>query len=214
MDKITTHHLSRLAYVYVRQSTLGQLQHNTESRRVQERLLERAQSLGWSSPRLIDEDLGCSASGVVVRAGFERLLAAVCAGEVGAIFAFEASRLARNGREWHTLLEMCAVVDTVIIDTEAVYDPKLSNDRLLLGVKGTLSELELGLFRARSWAAVQEKAKRGDYYSSVAVGYCKSKDGKLEKAPDLRVQRALEFVFAKFPQFGSARQKGNGVASK
>jgi Recombinase/Resolvase, N terminal domain/Recombinase zinc beta ribbon domain len=99
MEKITTHHLSRLAYVYVRQSSLGQLQHNPESRRVQERLLERAQSLGWSSPRLMDEDLGCSASGVVERAGFERLLAAVCAGEVGAIFAFEASRLARNGRE-------------------------------------------------------------------------------------------------------------------
>ena len=206
MDKITTRHLSRLAYVYIRQSTLGQLQHNTESRRVQERLLERAQSLGWHSPRLIDEDLGCSGSGVVERAGFERLLAAVCAGEVGAIFAFEASRLARNGREWHTLLEMCALVDTVIIDPEAVYDPKLANDRLLLGVKGTLSELELGLFRARSQAAVQEKAKRGEYYSAVAVGYRKSQAGKLEKEPDLRVQRALEFVFEKFPQFGSARQ--------
>ena len=173
---------------------------------MQERLVERAQALGWSSPRLIDEDLGCSACGVVMRAGFERLLAAVCAGEVGAIFAFEASRLARNGREWHTLLEMCAVVDTVIIDTEAVYDPKLANDRLLLGVKGTLSELEVGLFRARCQAAVQEKAQRGEYYSSVAVGYRKSREGKLEKEPDLRVQRALEFVFEKFPQFGSARQ--------
>ena len=144
MEKITTSHLSRLAYVYIRQSTLAQLQHNVESRRVQERLVERAQAMGWAEPRMIDEDLGCTASGVVQRAGFERLIAAVCAGEVGAIFAFEASRLARNGREWHTLLEVCAVVDTVIIDTEAVYDPKLSNDRLLLGVKGTLSELELG----------------------------------------------------------------------
>ncbi len=206
MDKITPCHLSRLAYVYVRQSTLGQLQHNTESRRVQERLLDRARSLGWNSPRLIDQDLGSSASGVVERAGFERLLAAVCAGEVGAIFAFEASRLARNGREWHTLLEMCSLVDTLLIDTETVYDPKLANDRLLLGVKGTLSELELGLFRARSQAAVREKAQRGEYYSSVAVGYRKTKDGKLEKEPDLRVQRALEFVFEKFPQFGSARQ--------
>lgn len=206
MDKITPDHLSRLAYVYIRQSSLGQLQHNPESRRVQERLLERAQALGWSQPRLLDEDLGYSACGVVERAGFERLLAAVCAGEVGAIFAFEASRLARNGREWHTLLEMCAVVDTVIVDTEAVYDPKLANDRLLLGVKGTLSELEVGLFRARCQAAVQEKAQRGEYYSAVAVGYRKSKDGKLEKEPDLRVQRALESVFEKFPQFGSARQ--------
>lgn len=206
MDKITPDHLSRLAYVYIRQSSLGQLQHNPESRRVQERLLERAQALGWSSPRLLDEDLGYSACGVVERAGFERLLAAVCAGEVGAIFAFEASRLARNGREWHTLLEMCGVVDTVIVDTEAVYDPKLANDRLLLGIKGTLSELEVALFRARCQAAVQEKAQRGEYYSAVAVGYRKSREGKLEKEPDLRVQRALEFIFEKFPQFGSARQ--------
>ena len=206
MEKITASHLSRLAYVYIRQSTLAQLQHNVESRRVQEGLVERAQSLGWAEPRKIDEDLGCTASGIVERRGFERLIAAVCAGEVGAIFAFEASRLARNGREWHTLLEVCAVVDTVIIDTEAVYDPKLSNDRLLLGVKGTLSELELGLFRARSQAAVKEKAKRGEYYGIVAMGYRKTKDGRLEKEPDLRVQSSLEFVFEKFPQFGSARQ--------
>ncbi len=127
------------------------------------------------------------------RSGFERLLAAVCAGEVGAIFAFEASRLARNGREWHTLLELCAVVDTVLIDTEAVYDPKFTNDRLLLGLKGTLSELELGLFRARSHAAIREKAKRGEFYGLVAAGYRKTRDGRLEKEPDLRVQRALEF---------------------
>lgn len=170
MEKITTHHLSRIAYVYVRQSTLAQLQRNVESRRVQERLVERAQGLGWPQPRMIDDDLGRTASGVVERPGFERLLAAVCAGEVGAIFAFEASRLARNGREWHTLLELCAVVDTVLIDTEAVYDPKIANDRLLLGLKGTLSELEIGLFRARSHAAIREKAKRGEFYGLVAVG--------------------------------------------
>ena len=161
MEKITTNHLSRLAYVYIRQSTLGQVKHNLESRRVQERLVERAQEFGWPEPRMIDDDLARTATGVVERSGFERLLAAVCAGEVGAIFAFEASRLARNGREWHTLLELCAVVDTVLIDTEAVYDPKLTNDRLLLGLKGTLSELEVGLFRARSHAAIREKAKRG-----------------------------------------------------
>jgi DNA invertase Pin-like site-specific DNA recombinase len=185
---------------------MAQLQRNVESRRVQERLVERAQAFGWSQPRIIDDDLGCTASGVVERSGFERLLAAVCAGEVGAIFAFEASRLARNGREWHTLLELCAVVDTVLIDTEAVYDPKFTNDRLLLGLKGTLSELELGLFRARSHAAIREKARRGEFYGLVAVGYRKTRDGRLEKEPDLRVQRALEFVFEKFPQFGSARQ--------
>ena len=206
MEKITTNHLSRLAYVYIRQSTLGQVKHNLESRRVQERLAERAQEFGWPEPRMIDDDLARTATGVVERSGFERLLAAVCAGEVGAIFAFEASRLARNGREWHTLLELCAVVDTVLIDTEAVYDPKLTNDRLLLGLKGTLSELEVGLFRARSHAAIREKAKRGEFYGVVAVGYRKTGDGRLEKEPDLRVQRALEFVFEKFPQFGSARQ--------
>lgn len=206
MEKITTNHLSRTAYVYIRQSTLAQVKRNLESRRVQERLVERAQTFGWSEPRIIDDDLGSTATGVVERSGFERLLAAVCAGEVGAIFAFEASRLARNGREWHTLLELCAVVDTVLIDTEAVYDPKFTNDRLLLGLKGTLSELEVGLFRARSHAAIREKAKRGEFYGVVAVGYRKTGDGRLEKEPDLRVQRALEFVFEKFPRFGSARQ--------
>jgi DNA invertase Pin-like site-specific DNA recombinase len=206
VDKITTNHLSRIAYVYIRQSTMAQLQRNVESRRVQERLVERAQAFGWSQPRIIDDDLGCTATGVVERSGFERLLAAVCAGEVGAIFAFEASRLARNGREWHTLLELCAVVDTMLIDTDAVYDPKFTNDRLLLGLKGTLSELEVGLFRARSHAAIREKARRGEFYGLIAVGYRKTRDGRLEKEPDLRVQRALEFVFEKFPQFGSARQ--------
>ena len=143
---------------------------------------------------------------MVEHSGFERVLASVCAGEVGAIFAFEASRLARNGREWHTLLELCAVVDTVLVDTEAVHDPKFTNDRLLLGLKGTLSELELGLLRAHSHAAIREKARRGEYYRVVAVGYRKTRDGQLEKEPDLRAQRALEFVFEKFPQFGSARQ--------
>jgi len=204
--KITKSHLSRTAYVYIRQSTLGQLRRNPESRRVQERLVGRAQEFGWSTPKVINDDLGSSASGVVERIGFERLLAEVCAGSVGAIFSFEASRLARNGREWHTLLEMCAVVDTVLIDAEAIYDPKLANDRLLLGLKGTFSELELGLFRARSHAAMREKAKRGELYSLIAVGYRKSRKGKLEKEPDLRVQRAIEFVFEKFPEFGSVRQ--------
>lgn len=208
MEKITADHLNRTAYVYIRQSSQAQVLRNVESRRVQERLVERAQTLGWSQPRIIDDDLGRTATGVVERAGFERLLAAVCAGEVGAVVAFEASRLARNGREWHTLLELCAVVDTVIIDTEAVYDQKIPNDRLLLGLKGTLSELELGLFRARSHAAIQEKVRRGEFYGIIAVGYRKTRtrDGRLEKEPDLRVQKALEFVFEKFPQFGSARQ--------
>jgi len=131
MEKITADHLNRTAYVYIRQSSQAQVLRNVESRRVQERLVERAQTLCWSQPRIIDDDLGRTATGVVERAGFERLLAAVCAGEVGAVVAFEASRLARNGREWHTLLELCAVVDTVIIDTAAVYDPKIPNDRLL-----------------------------------------------------------------------------------
>lgn len=206
MEKITNNHLSRTAYVYIRQSTLGQLQRNVESRRVQERLVVRARELGWSAPKIIDDDLGTSASGAVERVGFERLLAEVCAGSVGAVFAFEASRLARNGREWHTLLEMCAVVDTMLIDTEAIYDPKVANDRLLLGLKGTFSELELGLFRARSHAAMREMAKRGELHRLVAVGYRKTKKGILEKEPDLRVQRAIEFVFEKFPEFGSVRQ--------
>jgi DNA invertase Pin-like site-specific DNA recombinase len=136
MTKVTSDHLARAAYVYVRQSTADQLLHNHESRRRQYGLAERARSLGWRDVVVIDDDLGRSGSGVS-RPGFERLLAAICEGRIGAVFAIEASRLARNGRDWHTLIEFCGLVGTIIIDEDGVYDPRQPNDRLLLGMNRT-----------------------------------------------------------------------------
>jgi len=149
MSKISPEHLARGAYVYVRQSTADQLRHNHESRRRQYALADRARTLGWTEVVVIDDDLGVSAGGVA-RPGFERLLAAICNGQVGAVVSIEASRLARNGRDWHTLLEFCALVGSLIVDEDGLYDPRSVNDRLLLGMKGTMSELELSLLRQRS----------------------------------------------------------------
>ena len=160
MSQITPDHLARGAYVYVRQSTPDQLLHNPESRRRQYALAERARQLGWTEVVVIDDDLGRSGGGVS-RPGFERLLLAICEGRVGAVLAVEASRLARNGRDWHTLLEFCALVGCLLIDEDGQYDPRLANDRLLLGMKGTLSEMELSILRQRSLEALRQKAKRG-----------------------------------------------------
>lgn len=140
MNKITTEHLSRNAIVYIRQSTPGQVANNLESKRRQYGLADRARQLGWQGVTVIDDDQGHSGSGTV-RAGFERLLVAVAAEQVGAVVSIEASRLARNGRDWHTLLEFCGFVGTLIIDEDGVYDPRHPNDRLLLGLKGTMSEM-------------------------------------------------------------------------
>jgi len=156
MSKITTEHLARSAFVYVRQSTADQLVHNQESRQRQYGLADRARQLGWTSVEVIDDDLGRSGGGVS-RPGFERLLSAICAGRVGAVFAIEASRLARNGRDWHTLIEFCGLIGTIIVDEDGIYDPRHPNDRLLLGMKGTMSELELSLFRQRSQRALPRR---------------------------------------------------------
>ena len=140
MSKIQKEHLDRAACIYVRQSSLSQVEGNLESQRRQYALVERAKELGWHEVRLIDEDLGRSAGGHVERRGFERLLGDVCQGRVGSVFAVEASRFARNGHEWHRLLEICHIVDTLIVDHDGIYDPKDPNDRLVLGLKGTLSK--------------------------------------------------------------------------
>ncbi len=205
MNKITTAHTSRAAYVYVRQSTADQLANNPESRRRQYGLAPRARALGWSNVEIIDDDLGRSGGGGA-RPGFERLLSAICTGHAGAVFAIEASRLARNGRDWHTLLEFCAMVDCLIIDEDGAYDPKQINDRLLLGMKGTFSELELSILRQRSQEALRLKAARGDLHTTVAIGYVRSADDRLEIDPDQRVRDALRLAFNKFEEFGSARQ--------
>src|SRR5271157_2673380 len=197
MTKIAPDHLARSAYVYVRQSTPDQLINNPESRRRQYALAARARTLGWSNVVVIDDDLGRSGGGTA-RPGFDRLLAAVCTGGASAVFAIEASRLARNGRDWHTLLEFCALVNSLIIDEDGVYDPKQINDRLLLGMKGTFSELELSILRQRSQEALRLKAARGDLHTKVAIGYRRSEDDRLELDPDRRVREALQLAFRKF----------------
>ena len=205
MTKITADHLARGAFVYVRQSTPDQLVHNQESLRRQYGLAGRAKELGWATVEVVDDDLGRSGGGVT-RPGFERLLAAICDGRVGAVFAIEASRLARNGRDWHTLIEFCGLVGTVIVDEDGIYDARHSNDRLLLGMKGTMSELELSLFRQRSHEALKQKARRGALFLGVAVGYVKIGRERIEKDPDQQVQAAVGIVFAKFAELQSVRQ--------
>jgi DNA invertase Pin-like site-specific DNA recombinase len=205
MSKLSAEHLSRGAYVYVRQSTPDQLRHNHESRRRQYALAERARALGFADVVVIDDDLGITASGIE-RPGFERLLAAICRGSVGAVVSIEASRLARNGRDWHTLLEFCAVVGSLIVDESGVYDPRSPDDRFMLGMKGTFSEMELSMFRQRSVEALKLKAARGDLHTTVAIGYVRGPDDRIELDPDLRIQQAIGLVFAKFAELHSARQ--------
>jgi DNA invertase Pin-like site-specific DNA recombinase len=204
--KLTRERLQRKAIVYIRQSRPSQLIHNQESTRLQPSLADRARTLAFQQIMVIDDDLGRTGSGLVDRPGFQRLVAEVCSGEVGAVFCVEASRLARNGRDWHHLIELCGMVGAVVVDLDGIYDPTLTNDRLLLGMKGTISEFELSLFRQRSMEAIRQKAARGELHISIAVGFCWTPSGKLEKDPDQRVQRAVELVFRKFKELGSVRQ--------
>jgi DNA invertase Pin-like site-specific DNA recombinase len=204
-NKITADHLARRACVYIRQSTPDQVQHNLESQRRQYALVERARTLGWQDIDVIDDDLGISGSGTR-RPGFERLLRALCDGQLGAVFSIEASRLARNGRDWHTLLEFCSVVGALLIDAEAVYDPTLTNDRLLLGMKGTISEMEVASFRERAQAALLQKAQRGALVRRVPIGYVKGSDDRIEKDPDVRIRSTIDLIFGKFAELSSVRQ--------
>lgn len=205
MNKITADHLARRACVYIRQSTPDQVRHNLESQRRQYALVDRARALGWQEVDVIDNDLGVSGSGTS-RPGFEHLLRALCDGQVGAVFSIEASRLARNGRDWHTLLEFCSVVGALLIDAETVYDPKLTNDRLLLGMKGTISEMEVASFRERAHAALRQKAERGALVQRVPIGYLKGLDDRIEKDPDARIGSTINLIFRKFAELGSVRQ--------
>ena len=204
--KITPDHLGRGAAVYVRQSTMGQVIGNTESRRRQYALVETARAVGFASVAVIDEDLGRSGSGLTERPGFQKLVAAVCAGGIGAVFCLEASRLARNGRDWHHLIDLCALAGALVVDPDGVYDPRLVNDRLLLGLKGTMSEYELSLLRQRGLAARDSKAGRGELRFTLPPGYRWSEAGRIETDPDERVGDAIRLLFAKFRELGSARQ--------
>jgi DNA invertase Pin-like site-specific DNA recombinase len=205
LEKIGPHHLERKAILYVRQSSAHQVLHNRESSTLQYAMRGRLAALGWSKIETIDDDLGRSAAGGVARAGFERMVAEVCLGKVGAVAAREVSRFARNSRDWQQLIEMCRVVDTVLIDQETVYAPRHGNDRLLLGLKGSLNEYELDLLRQRSLSARYEKARRGELIVMAPVGFVKAGD-RLEKDPDRRVQEAIKLVFDKVEELGSARQ--------
>lgn len=193
--KLTPERLSRRAIVYIRQSSTVQVMHNQESQRRQHGLQQHAQELGFLDVVVVDEDLGKSGSGLVERPGFQRVVSDVCTGEVGAILCIEASRLARNGRDWHHLIELCGMVGAVIIDPDGVYDPGLLNDRLLLGLKGTMSEFELNLLRQRSAEAVRQKAHRGELQfclpgssspASAATGFLQD-DRARQRTPDAAV---------------------------
>lgn len=204
--KITPDHLSRGAVVYVRQSTMAQVTGNLESQRRQYDLAGAAKSAGFGSVTVIDQDLGRSGSGSMERPGFEKLVAMVCTGDVGAVYCIEASRLARNGRDWHHLIDLCALAGTLVVDPDGTYDPRLINDRLLLGLKGTMSEYELSLIRQRGLAARDAKVRRGEYRFALPPGLCWNEIGTIEIDPDEHMQEAIRLVFAKFRELGSARQ--------
>lgn len=205
-DKISAKQLERAAFVYIRQSTLQQVRHNLESNRRQYELQGRARELGFRNVVVIDDDLGISGAGTRERPGFSRLLGAVCNGDVGAVFALEASRLARNNRDWHHLIDLCVLTETIVVDAEGIYDPRLLNDRLLLGLKGTMSEFELGILRQRAQEAYRQKVFRGEVLTRVPTGYVRSGPGGIEMTPDREVQEAIRGIFNHFERVGSLRQ--------
>lgn len=205
-EKIKPTHCERSAYVYIRQSTLHQVRNHLESQRRQYDLAGRARDLGFQHVVIVDDDLGRSGTGSMERPGFVRLLAAVCSGKVGAVLALEASRLARNNRDWHHLLDLCAMTATLVIDHDGVYDPSLLNDRLLLGLKGTMSEFEISLLHQRAQEAYRQKVHRGKVLTQVPIGYVRTEDEGMEITPDRQVQEAIRGVFQKFQELGSIRQ--------
>ena len=198
-EKIRREHRDRLAIVYVRQSTVQQVERHQESTRLQYALTERAQSFGWARETVvvIDDDLGRSATTVEGRLGFQRLVAEVGLGHVGLVLGVEMSRLARSCRDWHQLLEICALFDTLIADVDGVYDPANYNDRLLLGLKGTMSEAELHILKARMLAGRRGKAQRGELGKPVPMGYSRRPSAVLsvQRYPAL-VQNVLSLASA------------------
>ena len=207
--KIKPTHLDRNAYVYVRQSTATQVQHNRESTRRQYKLVDRAVDLGWPKERVqvIDEDLARSGAGSVERDGFTKMTADVALGQVGLILSIEVSRVARNNADWYRLLDLCGVTDTLIGDEDGLYHAGLFNDRLLLGLKGTMAEAELHVIRARLDGGIRSKAARGELRRGLPVGFVwGEEDGEVLLHPDQAVTGAIRTVFEKFEEVGSARQ--------
>ena len=204
-QKVTARHLARRAYLYVRQSTVRQVFENTESTQRQYGLRQRAVALGWPSERIIiiDSDLGQSGASAVDREGFQQLVAEVGLGRAGIVLGLEVSRLARNSTDWHRLLELCALADTLILDEDGVYDPADFNDRLLLGLKGTMSEAELHVLRARLRGGILNKARRGELRCRLPVGLVYDATGQVVLDPDTQVQETVRLLFDTFARTGS-----------
>src|SRR5512134_671201 len=205
-QKIGPQHLKRHAYLYVRQSTLRQVLENTESTHRQYALRERAVALGWPLDRIvvIDSDLGQSGASAADREGFQRLVTEVSLGRVGIVLGLELSRLARNNTDWHRLLELCALSDTLILDEDGLYDPAHFNDRLLLGLKGTMSEAELHVLRARLRGGIVNKARRGQLEVPLPVGFVYDVAGRVTLDPNQQVQETIRAFFQTFRRTGSA----------
>jgi DNA invertase Pin-like site-specific DNA recombinase len=204
-SKVQPRHLERLAAVYVRQSTTRQVLENRESTALQYGLRSRAIQWGWPPEQVlvIDEDLGCSGASAEGRAGFQRLLVEVSLGHVGLVLGIEMSRLARSCRDWHQLLEVCAVFDSLLADQDGLYDPRNYNDRLLLGLKGTLSEAELHVLRQRMHEGRLNKARRGEVFTHAPIGYVRGLSGELEMDPDEQVRSTVRLLFEKFEELGT-----------
>jgi len=205
-QKISARHLQRSAYLYVRQSTVRQVFENTESTQRQYALRQRAVKLGWPDERIIviDSDLGQSGATATDRKGFQRLVAEVGLGRAGIVLGLEVSRLARNSTDWHRLLEICALTDTLILDEDGIYDPAHFNDRLLLGLKGTMSEAELHVLRSRLRGGILSKARRGELHCPLPVGLVRAPDGRVALDPDKQVQQSVRLLFETFSRTGAA----------
>ncbi len=204
--KVTADHLRRGAYLYVRQSTLRQVFENTESTARQYALRDRAVALGWRTECVIviDRDLGLSGA-TADREGFQHLVTEVSLGRAGIVLGLEVSRLARNSSDWHRLLEICALSDTLILDEDGVYNPAAFNDRLLLGLKGTMSEAELHVLKARLQGGIRNKARRGELKMPLPVGLVYDPLERVVLDPDSQVQDSLRILFDTFARTGSAR---------
>ena len=202
-DKIHGQHRERSAMVYIRQSTMQQVEHHRESARLQYALVGRAVQFGWRREAVvvIDDDQGRSGDSIEGRPGFQRLVAEVGLGHVGLVLGVEMSRLARSCRDWHQLLEICAMFDTLLGDTDGVYDAGNFNDRLLLGLKGTMSEAELHILKARMLEGRRAKAQRGDLGKTVPMGYVRRPSGEVALDPDEQAQAAIRLVFDLFERF-------------
>ena len=206
VGKIKEKHLSRVAYVYIRQSSQYQVEHNLESQSRQYQLVDKAKKMGFRDVRIIDEDLGLSADGCTERSGFKRLVAEVGLNKVGIILGLEISRFARNNRDLYHLIDLCALFDTLLADQDGVYHPGHPNDRMLLGLKGTISEVEINIMKGRMLEGARNKAKRGELIYRLPIGHVKTEDKKIEKDPDKRIQKAVEQAFYKFRESQSVSQ--------